>query len=71
MKVKVECHAGYAYPERPTALYIKNDRFDIKQTAAEWRTLRGKHFRVKLSDEREIELIYHEDLNEWEAIGLV
>ena len=71
MKVKVECHSGYAYPERPAAVQFDDRRFEILEVTSEWRTPRGKHFQVRLSDKREIELVFDEELNDWQAVETV
>jgi len=71
MKVKVECHSGYTYPERPVAVQFNDERSDILEVISEWRTPRGKHFLVRLSDKREIELVFDEESNDWQAVGTV
>lgn len=71
MKVQVECHSGYAYPERPMALILENERLDIIEIQSEWRTLSGKHFRVRLVDDREVEVVYDENEDEWHTAGIV
>lgn len=71
MKVQVECHSGHIYPERPVALKFENERLEILEIISEWREPSGRHFRVRLSGEREIELAYDENNDEWEAAGIV
>ncbi len=71
MKVKVDCHSGYAYPERPVAVQFDDDKFEILEVISEWRTPRGKHFLVRLPDKRDIELVFDEESNVWQAVGTV
>ncbi len=62
----VECHAGYAYPERPIAFLWQGERLEVDRVEAEWRTPDGKHFRVRTRDGRRFTLFYREFVSEWE-----
>lgn len=61
----VECHSGYAYPERPAALHWEGQRLEVIEILSEWRTPGGKCFRVKIEDGRTFELDYSEPEDEW------
>ena len=61
----VECHSGYEYAERPTALRWEGQRLEIDAILAQWRISGGKCFRVKVSDGRVFELFYGELYDEW------
>lgn len=66
----VECHSGYTYAERPTALQWENQRLEISEILAEWRIPGGHCFRVRSEDNRSFELFYGELYDEW-RINLV
>jgi hypothetical protein len=65
MADRVECHSGYAYAQRPTALWWAGARLEVKAVQAEWRTPEGKRFRVRTSDGQVFELSYSELYAEW------
>lgn len=65
MTDRVECHSGYAYAQRPTALWWEGTRLEVTAVEAEWRTLEGKRFRVRTGDGRMFELCYTELYDEW------
>lgn len=62
---QVECHSGYEYAERPTALMLDGQRFEIAAIEDQWRIPGGKCFRVRLQDNRLFELFYGELYAEW------
>jgi hypothetical protein len=68
--VKVECHSGYTYPERPTAIVLDGRRLEIAQIISEARTPSGMYFRVKTADDRELDLEYDEEKDEWKNTNL-
>jgi len=68
--VLVECHSGYEYAQRPTALHWQGVRFEIEAVEAEWRIPGGKRFRVRTADGQVFELIYGDLFDEW-RINLV
>lgn len=61
----VECHSGFEYAERPTALLWEGQRLEITGILAQWRIPGGKRFRVRVADGREFELFYGELYDEW------
>jgi hypothetical protein len=61
----VECHSGYAYGERPTALVWEGQRCPIEAVEAAWRVPGGRRFRVRTADGRVFELFYGELYDEW------
>ncbi len=61
----VECHSGYTYAERPTALHWRGERLAIAEVEAQWRIPGGRKFRVRTEDERHFELFYGELYDEW------
>ena len=61
----VECHSGYTYAERPTALHWEGKRLVIAQIEARWRIPGGRRFRVQVEDGRVFELFYGELYDEW------
>jgi hypothetical protein len=62
---RVECHSGYTYGERPTALHWEGDRLEIETVEASWRIPGGRRFRVRTVDGRVFELFYGELYDEW------
>lgn len=61
----VECHSGYTYAERPTALNWEGARLTIDEIEAQWRIPGGRRFRVRTQDGRCFELFYGELYAEW------
>ena len=66
----VECHSGYEYAQRPTALHWLGARLEVEAVEAEWRIPGGKRFRVRTPDGQVFELIYGDLFDEW-RINLV
>ncbi len=65
LNTPVECHSGYAYAERPTALHWQGQRLEIIEIEAEWRAPGGRCFRVRTLGNHRFELIYNEKDDEW------
>ena len=61
----VECHSGYTYAERPTALRWEGKRLTIEAVEQAWRVPGGRRFRVRTEDGRVFELFYGELYDEW------
>jgi hypothetical protein len=61
----VECHSGYTYAERPTALRWKGKRLAIEAVEQSWSVPGGRRFRVRTEDGRVFELFYGELYDEW------
>ena len=68
--VKVECHSGYTYAEKPVAFEWEGSRLEITSILSEALTPEGKRFRVRVKDNREFELFYAEKQDIWEC-GLI
>lgn len=64
--VKVECHSGYTYAEKPVTVEMDGTLMEIEGILTESRTPMGRKFKVQLSNGREIELVYDENKDEWE-----
>ncbi len=63
----VECHAGYTYAERPTALLWGDKRLSVIEIM-EWRhTPDGKYFQVRTEDDLAFILIYNEFYDTWQV----
>jgi hypothetical protein len=62
----VECHSGYEYAVRPTALYWQGERLLVEEVLAGWRLPDGKRFRVRTTDQSLFELSYIELTGEWQ-----
>jgi hypothetical protein len=61
----VECHSGYQYAEKPTAVHWEGQRIEIMALEAEWRTPAGRFFKVRCGGERRFELLYSESNDDW------
>jgi hypothetical protein len=61
----VECHSGFEYADRPTALYWHEHRLVIAEILESRRTPEGNTFRVRTQDDQEFELSYLEMQDEW------
>lgn len=66
----VECHSGYTYAERPTALRWDGARLAIEEVEDAWRIPGGRKFRVRVEDGRMFELFYGELYDEWRILAL-
>lgn len=62
----VECHSGYTYAERPTALRWQGERLLIDAIEQSWRGPGVRRFRVRTEDGRIFELSYGELYDEWQ-----
>jgi hypothetical protein len=73
MADRVECHSGYAYAQRPTALWWEGARLEVEAVQAEWRTPEGKVFRVCVAGGRVFEVLYNEPDDQWtiQLLGLI
>ncbi len=56
----VECHSGFTYTDRPTALTWQGKRLIISEILSEGRTPQIKWFRVRTADGEIFELSYIE-----------
>ena len=66
MQVHVECHSEYTYAERPTAVYLEDERLEISAVLASWQTPMGRFFRVLLEKDRLLTLLYKTAEDSWE-----
>ncbi len=62
----VECRSDDSYAQRPVALNLNEQRLEIVEIIAQWRTPDGKYFRVRTSDGQIFELSYFEANHEWQ-----
>ena len=65
MIYRVECHSGYKYGERPTAVLSEEDRYEIIEIIKEWKSPTGIFFQVLTGPEKAFELKYEPDCDEW------
>ena len=61
----VECHSGYEYAERPTAVWWQGQRLAVAELEAQGRISGGKKFRVRTVNGQVFELLYVELYDEW------
>lgn len=50
MRVRVECYAGYQYPERPLRFYLGGREFLVEEVLDRWYGPDYTYFRVRASD---------------------
>ena len=60
----VECHSGYTYAEKPTALTWQGRHFTIKEILTQGRTPQLKWFRVMTTDGQVFELSFDETMED-------
>lgn len=70
LKAIVECHSGFEYAERPTALHWQGERLEIAEVEAQWRVPEGRYFRVRIAERRVFELFYDQRNDEWKITEL-
>jgi len=61
----VECHSGYTYAQRPTALVWDGQRQEVAEVLADWHLPDGRRFRVRTTAEEVFELTYNQSNGEW------
>ena len=66
----VECHSGFAYADRPTALSWQGERLEVAVILQSWLTPTGKCFRVRTIDDRIFELTYDLDSDQWHLLNI-
>lgn len=67
-QVVVECHSGYEYAQRPAAFIWLDQRCEVAQVDAEWRTPDGKGFRVRTREGQLFDLFYRALYDQWDII---
>lgn len=63
----VECHAGYTYAERPTAVLWGDRRLSVIEIIESRKTPEGRYFRVSTEDDHAFILIYNEFYDAWQV----
>lgn len=61
----VECYAGYAYPERPTAFVWQGKKRHIDRVLRQWYTPAGLAFRVLTTEGAQLTLLYDQAQDSW------
>lgn len=67
--LKVECHSGFTHAERPIAIYLNDVRVPVREVLKEWRSPSGKHFRLLLENDEQVEVLYDESLEVWKEVN--
>jgi hypothetical protein len=62
---RVECYAGYAYPQRPLAFWWQGQRLEVITVRSEARLPDGKRFLVETTNEQVFEINYNEIRDTW------
>jgi hypothetical protein len=63
----VECHAGYTYPERPTAVLWGDKLLSVIEIMERRKTPDGRYFLVRTEDDLALILIYNEFDDAWQV----
>ena len=61
----VECHAGYAYAEYPTAIHWQGQRLRVLEIVRRWREPGKKCFQVCTEDDQFFDVSYDEGEDTW------
>ena len=61
----VVCHSDSQYAERPTAFYWGEQRLEIEEILARWRSPQEQGFRVRTVDRQIFELFYDQANDAW------
>jgi len=64
---RVECRSEDSYAQRPVAIWWQGKRLEVESVESEWRTPRGKAFRVSTRPGSRFELLYNELEDSWHA----
>jgi hypothetical protein len=64
----VECHSGYTYAERPSAITSAGKRYIITNIIRQDKTPLGRMFYVLTADGREWRLLYNEESDRWQNL---
>ena len=70
MKLKVTCKSGYSSCDRPKAVEIDGIQHEVGEVLNEWREPHAKIFIVRLDNDLQLKLLFHENTGEWEALEL-
>jgi hypothetical protein len=65
MNYHVESYSSTRYAERPTALFIEEERLEISEIIKSWRSPEGIVFHVRTEDDQSFEIMYDEDSDQW------
>ena len=63
----VECHAGYTYAERPTALLWGGKRLSVIEIIECRHTPEGRYFHVRTEDNLAFVLLYDKFYDAWQV----
>ena len=66
--VRVGCHAGAAYPERPLWVEREGARVEVADVEAQWREVERLGFRVRLADGARLLLYYVPEIDLWSGV---
>jgi hypothetical protein len=67
---QVECRSDSEYAWRPIAIYWQEQRLEVMEIRAQWRTPQGKCFRVSVGEGQVFDLLYSEDSDAWQITPL-
>ena len=62
---RVECYAGYTYPQRPVAFWWQGRRLEVTTVRSEARLPSGRRFLVETANEQVFEINYNQIQDTW------
>lgn len=62
---RVACYSGSRYAERPASFLWGGSGHMVRTIESEWLELGARHFRLRTEDDRQFELCYYEDADQW------
>ena len=66
MKNRVECYAGYRGEETPRALWLGDNRLEVKEVLDRWLAPEQRYFKVQADDNGIYILRYEVQADDWE-----
>ncbi len=63
--LRVRCHSGYTYAQRPQQVFWEDDWQDVIRIAQEWQTPQGRAFQAVCRNQKVLVLHYIENTEEW------
>ena len=63
--VKVSCHSGHTYAERPESFTWEEIVHIVQTVEKEWIEPGEKHFKVRTDDNKLFELCYYVEADQW------
>ena len=66
--IRVRCHSGYTYAERPESFIYKHEYYEVEGVEWQQRKPQGVHFGIITRDREFFELCYNDCKDEWSLV---